>query len=210
MRISLYADAPNYAELQEVVEALRAGKIIIYPTSTGYAYACDALQSRAVEEIYKIKKLDPRKKSLSIMFRDLSQASEYCRIDDRAFRFIKEHKGEFTFILPTASTLPKIFKHRKEVGARLVLNPIGKLLIEHLGNPLITSSLPIDEEEPEYSTDPELVEERYGWEVAIIVDGGILTGSASTIIDCTAEPFEVLRLGQGRLDDFEPLLLSEE
>lgn len=206
MRIRLYADAPNYREVQEVISALRAGEVIIYPTSTGYAYACDALQTRAVESIYRIKKIDPRKKALSIMFANLSQLSEYCKINDRAFKFIKEHKGEFTFILPTASTLPKIFKQRKEVGARLVQNPIGKLLIEELGNPLITSSLPIDEEEPEYATDPELVEERYGWEVPIIVDGGLLSGTASTIIDCTTEPFEVVRLGQGRLDDVEPAL----
>lgn len=206
MRIRLYADAPNYREVQEVISALRAGEVIIYPTSTGYAYACDALQTRAVESIYRIKKIDPRKKALSIMFANLSQLSEYCKINDRAFKFIKEHKGEFTFILPTASTLPKIFKQRKEVGARLVQNPIGKLLIEELGNPLITSSLPIDENEPEYATDPELVEERYGWEVPIIVDGGLLSGTASTIIDCTTEPFEVVRLGQGRLDDVEPAL----
>lgn len=206
MRIRLYADVPNRRELSEVISALRAGQVIIYPTSTGYAYACDALQTRAVESIYRIKKLNPKKKALSLMFRDISQASEYCKINDRAFRFIKEHQGEYTFILPTASTLPKIFKERKEVGARFVQNPIGRLLLEELGNPLITSSLPLDEENPEYALDPELVEERYGWEVAIVVDGGLLTGSASTVIDCTTEPFELIRLGHGRLDDFEPAL----
>lgn len=206
MRIRLYADVPNRRELSEVVSALRDGQVIIYPTSTGYAYACDALQTRAVESIYRIKKLNPKKKALSLMFRDISQASEYCKINDRAFRFIKEHQGEYTFILPTASTLPKIFKERKEVGARFVQNPIGRLLLEELGNPLITSSLPLDEENPEYALDPELVEERYGWEVAIVVDGGLLTGSASTVIDCTTEPFELIRLGHGRLDDFEPAL----
>lgn len=206
MRIRLYADVPNRRELSEVISALRAGQVIIYPTSTGYAYACDALQTRAVESIYRIKKLNPKKKALSLMFRDISQASEYCKINDRAFRFIKEHQGEYTFILPTASTLPKIFKERKEVGTRFVQNPIGRLLLEELGNPLITSSLPLDEENPEYALDPELVEERYGWEVAIVVDGGLLTGSASTVIDCTTEPFELIRLGHGRLDDFEPAL----
>lgn len=206
MRIRLYADVPNRRELSEVISALRAGQVIIYPTSTGYAYACDALQTRAVESIYRIKKLNPKKKALSLMFRDISQASEYCKINDRAFRFIKEHQGEYTFILPTASTLPKIFKERKEVGARFVQNPIGRLLLEELGNPLITSSLPLDEENPEYALDPDLVEERYGWEVAIVVDGGLLTGSASTVIDCTTEPFELIRLGHGRLDDFEPAL----
>lgn len=206
MRIKLYSDSPNYREVKQVVEALRRGEVIIYPTSTGYAYACDALQARAVESICSIKKIDPKKKSLALMFADLSQLSEYCKLSDRAFKFIKDHRGEYTFILPTASTLPKILKHRKEVGARLSIHPVGQLILEELGNPLITSSLPIVEDEPEYSTDPELVEERYGWEVSIVVDGGISGHGPSTIIDCTEEPFEVIRLGQGRLNDFEPSL----
>lgn len=206
MRIRLYADAPNYRELGQVIDSLRAGEVIIYPTTTGYAYACDALQTRAVETIYKLKKIDPRKKALSLMFADLSQLSEYCKLSDRAFKFIKDHRGEYTFILPTSSTLPKIFKHRKEIGARLVQHPIGKLLLSELGNPLITSSLPLDEGEVEYAQDPELVEERYGWEVAIVVDGGMVEGTASTIVDCTSEPFELVRLGHGRLDTFEPNL----
>lgn len=206
MLIKLYADAPNYKEVSLVVNALRQGEVIIYPTSTGYAYACDALQIRSVEKICSLKGIDPKKKSLSLMFRNLSQVAEYCRINDRAFRFIKEHQGEYTFILPPASTLPKIFKHRKEVGTRLVQHSIGKLLLDELGNPLITSSLPIIEDEPEYGTDPELVFERYGANVSYVVDGGIAGGGPSTIVDCTEEPFEVMRLGVGRLEDDEPLL----
>lgn len=206
MLIKLYTDTPNYKEVSQVVAALRAGEVIIYPTSTGYAYACDALQTRSVEQICSLKRIDPKKKSLSLMFLNLSQVAEYCKINDRAFRFIKEHKGEYTFILPPASSLPKIFKHRKEVGTRLVQHPIGRLLLQELGNPLITSSLPIVEDEPEYSTDPELVFERYGSSVSYVVDGGIAGGGPSTIVDCTEEPFELLRLGVGRLEDEEPLL----
>ena len=206
MLIKLYADAPNYKELSLVIEALRAGEVIIYPTTTGYAYACDALQTRAVEQICALKRIDPRKKALSLMFDSLSQVSEYCKMNDRAFRFIKEHQGEYTFILPPSSSLPKIFKNRKEVGTRLAQHPIGRLLISELGNPLITSSLPIDQECPEYSTDPELIDERYGREVSYVIDGGITHGGGSTVIDCTQEPFEVVRLGLGRLDADEPLL----
>lgn len=209
MLVKLYTDSPNYRELSTIVEALRSGEVIIYPTSTGYAYACDALQARAVEKICSLKRIDPKKKSLSLMFASLSQVSEYCRMNDRAFRFIKEHRGEYTFILPSASTLPKIFKNRKEVGVRLVQHPVGLLLLEELGNPLITSSLPIDEEVPEYSTDPELVDERYGSQVSYVVDGGILSFGGSTIIDCTEEPFEVIRLGQGTLLEDEPALRRE-
>ncbi len=209
MLIKLYADNPNYRELAEVIEALRSGEVIIYPTSTGYAYACDALQGRAVEQICSLKGIDPRRKSLSLMFADLSQVSEYCRMNDRAFRFIKEHKGEYTFILPPSSSLPRILKNRKEVGARLAQHPLARLLTAELGNPFITSSLPPDEDEPEYTTDPELVDERFGSQVRFVVDGGIVRGESSTIIDCTDEPFEVIRLGSGRLDSDEPLLATD-
>lgn len=200
MLVKLYADAPNYKEVSSVVQALRDGAVIIYPTVTGYAYCCDALQPRAVEAICALKDIDPRKKSLSIMFAGLSEVSEYCKMNDRVFKFIKEHSGNYTFILPPAGSLPKLFKHRKEVGVRLALHPVGRLLLEELGNPLITSSLPIDEEEPEYATDPELVYERFGRQVALVVDGGMVHGGASTIVDCTVEPFEILRLGGGRID----------
>lgn len=210
MLIKLYADTPNYRELTEVIDALRSGEVIIYPTSTGYAYACDALQARAVEKICDLKGIDPRRKSLSLMFTSLSQVAEYCRMNDRAFRFIREHRGEYTFILPAASSLPRILKSRKEVGVRLAQHPIARLLIDELGNPLITSSLPAEALEPEYTTDPELVDERFGARVRYVVDGGIVRGESSTIIDCTDEPFEVIRLGSGRLDADEPLLAQPD
>ncbi len=203
MRIRLYADNPNYKDLLQIVQVLREGGVIIYPTITGYAYACDALQNKAVEKIYKLKGIDPRKKALSLMFEDISQLSNYCKINNTTFRFIKEHKGQFTFILSTASTLPKIFKHRKQIGARLVEHPIAKLLVEELGNPLITSSLPTIKDDPEYRQDPELVEELYGWEVDLVVDAGFIKGEASTIIDCTQEPFNLIRLGDGRVQGFD-------
>ena len=172
MRIKLYADNPNYRDVKLIVDALRSGEVVICPTSSGYTYVCDALQTRAVETLCKIKRIDPKKKALSLLFKDMSQLSEYCKLSDDAFKFIREHTGEFTFILPPASTLPKIFKHRKEVGARL-------------------------DEDPEYATDPELVEERFGWEVSLILDNGICGNGPTTIIDCTKEPFEVVRQGQG-------------
>ncbi len=203
MLIKLYADAPNYRDLIEIVNALRDGAVIIYPTNTGYAYCCDALQLRSVEEICKLKGIDPKKKSLALMFKDLSQLSSYCKLTDECFKFIKGHNGDYTFILPSASTLPKIFKNRKEVGARLVQNDVAKLILEELGNPLITSSLPIDDMDPEYATDPELVLERFGSQVKFIVDAGIVGKGPSTIIDCMQEPFELIRLGEGSLSQSE-------
>lgn len=207
MMVKLYADAPNYKELAEVVQALRDGEVIIYPTCTGYAYACDALQARSVEKICSLKGIDPKKKSLSIMFAGLSDVSEYCRLNDRAFKFIKEHTGNYTFILPAASSLPKIYKNRKEVGVRLASHPVGRLILEELGNPLIVSSLPLsDDDDPEYASDPELIQERFGGQIGCIIDGGIVEIEPSTIVDCTEEPFEVIRLGSGRIDADEPAL----
>ncbi len=205
MLIKIYPDNPNYKELDKIISALRDGAIVIYPTNTGYAYCCDALQIRSVEEICKIKGIDPKKKSLALMFEDLSQLSNFCKLKNDTFKFIKSHSGEYTFILPTASTLPKIFKKRQEIGARLVQNPVAKLLLQELGNPLITSSLPIDDEDPEYNTNPELVEERYGSKVTYVVDAGIVNGSPSTIIDCIRDVFEVIRYGEGQLDKSELL-----
>ncbi len=205
--IKLYTDSPNYKEVQRVVNALRDGEVIIYPTGTGYAYGCNALQQRPVEQICKLKDIDMRRKSLSILFENLSDVSGYCRIDNPTFKFIKSHhEGCFTYILPAASTLPKAFKNRKEVGARLAFHPVAKMLIRELGTPLMTSSLPKDEENPEYATDPELIAERYGHQVNFIVDGGIARYAPSTVLDCTSIPFRILRKGSGVLMPDEDLV----
>lgn len=200
MSIKIYPENPNYDYLNDIVNILERGGVIIYPTNTGYAYACHALQIRAIEKICNIKKINAKKKSLAIMFANLSTVSEYCNMSNTVFKFIKDHEGNYTFILPSASTLPKIFKNRKEVGVRLAQHPMSKLIIEELGVPLITSSLPYDEDEPEYASDPSLVEERYGKDVDIVIDGGIAPLAPSTIVDCTVYPFEIIRQGSGRID----------
>ena len=137
MLTKIYADSPDYRLLTELVDELRRGAIFIYPTASGYAYCCDALHQRAIEEICRLKKIDPKKKALSIACASLSQVSEYCKMNDRAFKFIKDHEVNYTFILPASGALPRIFKQRREVGVRLAQHPIGRLLAEHLGNPLI-------------------------------------------------------------------------
>lgn len=207
MLIKLYPIGNNPRILEPIIQALRSGEVIIYPTSTGYAYAADALQVRSIERICELKGINPRRKSLALMFEDLSQISEYCKMNDRAFRFIKEHQGEYTFLLPVASSLPKIFKNRKEVGARLAQHPIAKLLLEGLGNPILTSSLPLNNEDDRDSIkDPSLIHEYLGHQVYCVIDGGIVNGDPSTIVNCTKEPFEVVRIGAGYLDEYEPLL----
>lgn len=200
--IKLYADSPNYKEVERVVKALRDGEVIIYPTGTGYAYGCDAMHQRAVEQICKLKDFNLKKKSLSVMFENMSDVPTYCKISNDTFKFIKQHReGFFTYILPAAGTLPKVFKNRKEVGARLAANPIARMLIQELGSPLMTSSLPRDDENPEYATDPELIQERYGHQVNIIVDGGIGHYAPSTVLDCTQIPYVLVRKGSGILND---------
>ncbi len=196
MIIKIYPDNPNRRELDRAVSALRDGKVIIYPTEVGYAYGCDALQSRSVERICELKGLDPKRKSLSIMCTDMSMAADYCRIDNEAFRYIKDHLAQkYTFVLPAGSSLPKVFKNRKEVGIRLALHPLTKLLAESLGSPMLTSSLPLDVDSPEYASDPELIEERYGLTVEMVLDGGIVPFELTTVVDCTTDPYTILREG---------------
>lgn len=207
MLTRVYLDPPDYKQLGQLVDELQTGAIFIYPTASGYAYCCDALNAKAIEELCRIKHLDPKKKALSIACASLSQVSEYCKMNDRAFRFIKEHEANYTFILPASGSLPKVFKHRHEVGVRLAQHPLGQLLTEHLGHPIITSSLPSEGiQEIEYLTNPELIDERFGHAVARILDVGELPLAPSTIVDCTDDPFEIVRLGHGRLDAEEPLL----
>lgn len=210
MLIKLYPDNPDYRLLTELVDRLRSGEIFIYPTASGYAYCCDALNGKAIEEVCHLKGVDPKKKALSIACSSLSQISEYCRLSDRAFKFVKDHPGSYTFILPASGSLPRVFKHRREVGVRLAQHPIGRLLAEHLGNPIITASLPLSEDdETEYATNASLIDERFGGRVSGVFDAGEIPLAPSTIVDCTEEPFEVLRLGHGRLADVEPLLRED-
>lgn len=207
MKIKLYSNNPNYNTIDEIVNCIENGGIIIYPTSTGYAYGCHALQLRSIERICEIKKINVKKKSLSIMFANLRDVSEYCKMNDKVFKFIKDHDtGNYTFILPSASTLPKIFKNRKEVGVRLAQHPVSKIILEELGVPLITSSILYDEYEPEYAMNPSLIEEKYSNDVDLIIDGGNVDLSPSTIIDCTKNPFEIVRYGSGRIDENEIML----
>ena len=114
MLIKLYADNPDYRLLSQLIDQLRDGAVFIYPTASGYAYCCDALNARAIEEICRLKGIDVKKKALSIACSSLSQVSEYCRMNDRAFKFIKDHEVNYTFILPASGALPKVFKHRRE------------------------------------------------------------------------------------------------
>lgn len=201
-RVRIYEEKPNEAEIAKAVKVLRDGGIVIYPTDTVYALGCDALNVRAVERICQIKGINPQKVNLSIICRELSWVSEYAKLSNLYFKLLKRNlPGAFTFILPTSSSLPKIYKNRKTVGIRIPDNAITLALVEALGNPLLTTSVAIDEEEPEYGTDPELIAERYESVADLIIDGGEGGTIPSTTVDCTGDEPVILREGKGELQE---------
>jgi len=201
MLIKIYPENPNPKEIDKVVKALQDGGLVIYPTDTVYAIGCDALNVRAVEHICRIKGVNPLKSNLSIICYDLSNLSEYAKVNNTAFKMMKKNlPGPFTFILPTSNELPKIYKNRKEVGIRIPDNNIVRTLVQALGNPILTMSIRDEDEVMEYSTDPELIYEKYENEVDIVIDGGYGGLEASTIVDCTQEPYEIIRQGKGQLN----------
>ncbi len=201
MLIKIYPENPNIREIDKVVQMLRDGGLVIYPTDTVYAIGCDALNVRAVEKICKMKNIDPRKVNLSIICYDLSNISEYVKVDTPTFKLMKQHlPGPFTFILNANSNLPKIYKNRKTVGIRVPDNNIIRELVKELGNPILTTSIHDKDDMDEYSTDPELIHEKYENNVDIVIDGGIGGIEPSTIVDYTGEEPEITRQGKGILE----------
>lgn len=201
MLIKIYPENPNPREIDKVIDVLRDGGLVIYPTDTVYAIGCDALNVRAVEKICQMKGINPQKSNLSIICYDLSNLSEYAKVNNSAFKLMKKNlPGPFTFILPTSSELPKIYKNRKEVGIRVPDNNIIRTLVKELGNPILTMSVHDDDDVIEYSTDPELIHEKYENTVDIVIDGGYGGLEASTVVDCTTDEFEIVRQGKGILE----------
>lgn len=195
--LKIYTGNINERHIGEAVEALREGHIVIYPTDTVYGMAVDALNKKAVERLCRVKGLNPDKNLMSIVCSDLSQASEYVRIDNAAFSIIKDYlPGPYTFVLPASTRLPKIFKGRKTVGLRIPDNDIARALADGLGGPLLTGSVDIDEDAIENTTDPECLALVYADVADIVIDGGEGGLIPSTVVDLTdpSEP-EVLRQG---------------
>lgn len=203
MLLKLYEKNNNPADLQQVIDLLNDGGIIIYPTDTMYAIGCHGLKERAIERICQLKNIDPKKNNLSIICYDLSSISEYAKVDNNTFKLMKRNlPGAFTFILNGTTRLPKIFRNRKEVGIRMPDNPIIQNLARLLDAPIMTTTLPHEEDEDiEYITDPELIDEKFGNIVDLVIDGGIGSTEGSTIVDCTHDEIEIVRQGKGWLDE---------
>ena len=203
MILKLYPKNNNPRDLQRVVDILNDGGIIIYPTDTRYALGCHGLKERAIERICQLKDLDPRRNNLSIVCYDLSSISEYAKVDNATFKLMKRNlPGPFTFILSGTNRLPKIFRNRREVGIRMPDHPVVRELARLLDAPIMTSTLPCaDDEDVEYKTTPELIHEKWGDLVDLVIDCGIGQAEGSTIVDCTEGEPQIVRQGLGWLDE---------
>lgn len=200
MMIRIYNENPNPREVEKVVAILREGGIVVYPTDTLYGIGCDALNVRAVEKICDLKGINPQKSNLSIICNDLSIISEYARVSTPVFKLMKRNlPGPFTFILPTTSSLPKIYKKKKTVGIRVPDNNIIREIVAQLGNPVLNTSAIDESEEPEYCTDPELIHEKWESFADLVIDGGTGGIEPSTVVDCSADEPVIIRQGKGVL-----------
>lgn len=200
--IKIYKENPNPREIKRVVDVLRKGGLIIYPTDTVYGLGCDITNTRALEKIARIKGVKLAKANWSFICADLSNLSDYVRqIDTATFKILKRClPGPYTFILPGNNNLPKDFKKKKTVGIRVPDNAIAKALVEGLGNPIVSTSIRDEDDVLEYTTDPGLIYEKWDNLVDIVIDGGYGGNVASTIIDLSAGHPVLIREGKGSLD----------
>lgn len=201
MLIRIYPENPNEREIEKVVQFLRDGGLIVYPTDTIYGLGCDIFNTRAVEKICRYKNIDPHKANLSFICYDLSNISEYAKVDNNTFKLMKKNlPGPFTFILNGNSNLPKLFRNKKTVGIRVPDNNIIRELVRGLGNPILSTSVRDDDDEiQEYFTDPELIHERYENIADVVINGGFGTLDPSTVVDCTGDEPVIVRQGKGEL-----------
>ena len=200
--VKIYEENPNPKEITRVVEVLRKGGLVIYPTDTVYGLGCDISNTRALEKIARIKGIKLAKADWSFICADLSNLSDYVRqIDTATFKILKRAlPGPYTFILPGNNNLPKDFKKKKTVGIRIPDNNIAKALVVGLGNPIVSTSIRDEDDVLEYTTDPELIYEKWDNLVDIVIDGGYGDNVASTIIDLSTGYPSVIREGKGSLD----------
>lgn len=204
MLIKIYPENPDQKRIQQVVDALKNGAVIIYPTDAVYSIGCDLMNHRAVERVAKIKGISVEKANFTLICADLSNLSTYTKpIGNSVFRLMKQVlPGAFTFILNASYEVPKIFQSKKKtVGIRVPDNDIVKQIVELLGNPIISTSVHDDDEVIEYTTDPELIFEKYQSQVDLVIDGGYGHTEATTIIDCTSGEPEIIRQGLGVIPD---------
>ena len=199
----MYESSVNERYIDEVVEAMRRGETVIYPTDSLYAIGCDALNNRAVERVCRIKQINPARQRLSMVCSSISQASEYARIDNEAFRILRANlPGPFTFVLPATTRLAKAFKGRHEVGVRVPDNSIARAIAEALGNPILSASVGWEDAGPEALAHPQEVQLHYLNQVDMMIDGGESPSVPTAVVSLidTSSP-EILREGPLSLSD---------
>ena len=199
--IKIYNENPNPKEIAKVVKVLQSGGLVIYPTDTIYGLGCDITKTKSLEKIAQIKGVQLEKANLSFICNDLSHLSDYVKqLDSTTFKILKRAlPGPYTFILPGSNNLPKVFKKKKTVGIRIPDNNIIRTLVAELGNPIVSTSIRDEDDVLEYTTDPELIFEKWQGLVDVVIDGGYGDNEPSTVIDLTEEP-AIIREGKGSLD----------
>ncbi|AWL77742.1 L-threonylcarbamoyladenylate synthase [Capnocytophaga canimorsus] len=200
--IRIYNENPNEREINRVVNILKSGGVVIYPTDTVYGLGCDITHTKALERIAKIKGVKLEKANFSFVCADLSNLSHYVKqIDSATFKILKRAlPGPYTFILPGNNDLPSAFKKKKTVGIRVPDNNIARIIVERLGNPIVSTSIHDDDDVIEYTTDPELIFEKWQNRVDAVIDAGYGDNVASTVIDLSGSQPVVLREGKGSVD----------
>ncbi|WP_374163434.1 L-threonylcarbamoyladenylate synthase [Arcticibacter sp. MXS-1] len=202
MLLRIYPENPNEKAIQQVVDVLRNGGLVIYPTDTIYGLGCDITNQKAIEKICQIRGIKPEKANFSFICHDLSHISEYVKpIDTSVFRLLKKAlPGPYTFIFEATNKVPKLLSsNKKTVGIRVPDNDIAREIVRQLDNPIVSTSIRDEDEILEYSTDPELIHEKFKDLVDIVIDGGYGGNIASTVVDCTTGEFNVVRQGKGNI-----------
>ena len=201
--IKIYNANPSQELIEEVVSILNKGGLIIFPADTVYGLGCDLKNNKALERVAMLKGVKLEKAKFSFIFNNLSHLSDYVKqLNSTTFKILKRTlPGPYTFILPGSNTLPKVFKKKKTVGIRIPDNNIVRFIVETLGNPIVSTSIKDDDEILEYITDPELIFEKWGKKVDLVIDGGYGDNCASTVVDLIDEPV-VIREGKGSIDVF--------
>ncbi|MBT3418139.1 MAG: threonylcarbamoyl-AMP synthase [Flavobacteriales bacterium] len=202
MILQIHPENPNPREIKKVIEYLKDGGVIVYPSDTVYGIGCDIFNKKAVERVAKIKGINIKKNNFSFICSDLSHISDFTKpIDNSTYKLMKRNlPGPFTFILNANNSVPKLFKiNKKTIGIRVPNHNIPLEIVSQLGNPIITTSVKDDDKILEHSTDPELIYEKLKHLVDIVIDGGFIGVNPSTIVDCTTSDFEIIRQGKGDL-----------